>query len=49
MPPTSQKRWPIPLPGSFAGGPITEIRARVDSAGVPITLKLTEGQELYAV
>jgi transposase len=31
------------------GGPVTEIRARVDSAGVPIALKLTEGQELYEV
>jgi hypothetical protein len=31
------------------GGPITEIRARLDSAGVPIALKLTEGQELHAV
>jgi len=38
-----------PVAWFVRGGPITEIRARVDSAGGPIALKLTEGQELDAV
>ena len=44
MPPTPKKtRW-IRLHGPFAGGLTTKIHALVDANGLPIVLKLTEGQ-----
>ena len=44
MRPIPKKRWPIPLHGSLARRPDTKIHALVDALGLPIALKLTEGQ-----
>jgi hypothetical protein len=40
----AQKRWPIPLHGSLARRADDEIHALVDAFGLPVMLKLTEGQ-----